>query len=84
MTRASPVDAIRRWSDELIQVRRDLHAHPELGFEEHRTARLGQGGAEHGCFLRSSRYDFNDSVIALGAGYHASLAEHAMPATMPA
>ena len=46
-------------------------------------ARLGQGGAEHGCFLHSSRYDFNDSVIALGAGYLASLAERAMPATMP-
>jgi len=42
-------------------------------------ARLGQGGAEHGCFLHSSRYDFNDSVIPLGAGYLAALAEQAMP-----
>jgi len=43
-------------------------------------ARLGQGGAESGAFLHSSRYDFNDAVIALGAGYLAALAEQAMPA----
>ena len=40
MTTASPVEHIRRWSDEFTDIRRDLHAHPELGFEEHRTARL--------------------------------------------
>jgi amidohydrolase len=43
-------------------------------------ARLGQGGAEGGCFLHNSRYDFNDAVIPLGAGYLAALAEAAMPA----
>ena len=42
-------------------------------------ARLGQGGGEAGCFLHNSRYDFNDAVIPLGAGYLASLAETAMP-----
>jgi amidohydrolase len=42
-------------------------------------ARLGQGGTGHGAFLHSSRYDFNDGVIALGAGYLAALAEQAMP-----
>jgi hippurate hydrolase len=42
-------------------------------------ARLGQGGAEAGSFLHSSRYDFNDAVIPLGAGYLAALAEQAMP-----
>jgi hippurate hydrolase len=42
-------------------------------------ARLGQGGAESGAFLHSSRYDFNDAVLPLGAGYLASLAERAMP-----
>ena len=42
-------------------------------------ARLGQGGAESGAFLHSSRYDFNDDVIPLGGGYLASLAERAMP-----
>ena len=42
-------------------------------------ARLGQGGAEGGCFLHNSTYDFNDDVIPLGAGYLAALAEAAMP-----
>jgi metal-dependent amidase/aminoacylase/carboxypeptidase family protein len=42
-------------------------------------ARLGQGGAEGGCFLHNSTYDFNDAVIPLGAGYLAALAEAAMP-----
>jgi amidohydrolase len=42
-------------------------------------ARLGQGGAEGGCFLHNSKYDFNDAVIPLGAGYLAALAERAMP-----
>jgi amidohydrolase len=42
-------------------------------------ARLGQGGVEGGCFLHNSKYDFNDAVIPLGAGYLASLAERAMP-----
>jgi hippurate hydrolase len=42
-------------------------------------ARLGQGGAEGGCFLHNSKYDFNDEVIPLGAGYLAALAERAMP-----
>jgi hippurate hydrolase len=42
-------------------------------------ARLGQGGAEGGCLLHNTRYDFNDEVIPLGAGYLAALAEAAMP-----
>jgi len=44
-------------------------------------ARLGQGGIGGAapCFLHDSRYDFNDSVIAIGAGYLAALAEQAMP-----
>ena len=41
--------------------------------------RLGQGGGESGCFLHNSKYDFNDAVIPLGAGYLAALAETAMP-----
>ena len=40
--------------------------------------RLGQGG-EGGCFLHSTRYDFNDEVLPLGAALFASLAEQAMP-----
>ena len=31
-------DRIRRYTDELTALRRDLHAHPELGMVEHRTA----------------------------------------------
>ena len=44
-------------------------------------ARLGQGGVDGGCWLHSSRYDFNDAVIPLGAGYLAALAERRMPIT---
>ncbi len=44
-------------------------------------ARLGQGGAAGGggCWLHNSRYDFNDAVIPLGAGFLAALAERRMP-----
>jgi hippurate hydrolase len=42
-------------------------------------ARLGQGGLDSNGSLHSSRYDFNDAVIPLGAGYLASLAEQALP-----
>ncbi|MEO8847077.1 MAG: M20 aminoacylase family protein [Casimicrobiaceae bacterium] len=49
---ASPVEHIKRWQSEFTAVRRDLHAHPELGFEEHRTAQtvadqLAAMGIEH-------------------------------------
>ncbi|MCX7960813.1 MAG: M20 family metallopeptidase [Burkholderiales bacterium] len=48
---AEPVERIRRWHAELREIRRDLHAHPELGFEERRTsdlvaARLAAWGIE--------------------------------------
>jgi hippurate hydrolase len=36
----SPIDAIRRYHAELTTIRRDIHANPELGLEEHRTADL--------------------------------------------
>jgi len=38
----NPAEYIRRYHDEFTTIRRDLHAHPELGFEEHRTARVVQ------------------------------------------
>ena len=34
------LDAIRARHDELTAIRRDIHAHPEIGFTEHRTAAL--------------------------------------------
>ena len=34
----NPVELVRNYHAELTALRRDLHAHPELGFEEHRTA----------------------------------------------
>ncbi len=34
----SPIDRIRLYADELTTLRRDLHAHPEIGFEEVRTS----------------------------------------------
>jgi amidohydrolase len=36
----SPLDRARLYQEELSSIRRDIHAHPELGFEEHRTADL--------------------------------------------
>jgi hippurate hydrolase len=40
---------------------------------------LGQGGGPSGCFLHNPRYDFNDAVIPLGAGYLAALVEESLP-----
>jgi hippurate hydrolase len=36
----SILDRIRCYQQELAGIRRDIHAHPELGLEEHRTAEL--------------------------------------------
>src|SRR5215207_4241556 len=38
----NPAESILPYHDEFTAIRRDLHAHPELGFEEHRTARVVQ------------------------------------------
>nr|WP_295775925.1 M20 aminoacylase family protein [Rhodoferax sp.] len=47
--------------------------------------RLGQG-AENGvgnCLLHSTRYDFNDDILPLGAALYASLVEQSMPLSVP-
>ncbi|MBX9700178.1 MAG: amidohydrolase [Acetobacteraceae bacterium] len=36
----SPIEHIRHWLPEFSALRRDIHAHPETGFEVHRTAAL--------------------------------------------
>ncbi len=36
----SVLDQVRRFHDELVAIRRDIHAHPELGLEEFRTAEI--------------------------------------------
>jgi amidohydrolase len=35
-----PLETIRGFHDELTAIRRDLHANPEIGLEEHRTAEI--------------------------------------------
>lgn len=45
--------------------------------------RLGQGGGPSSSFLHSSRYDFNDAVIPLGAAFFAALAERRLPLPTP-
>jgi amidohydrolase len=41
--------------------------------------RLGQGGAEVGCVLHNSAFDFNDAVIPAGSAMFCRLAERSMP-----
>jgi hippurate hydrolase len=44
------IPEVLEFADELSQIRRDIHAHPELGFEEERTADIVAAKlAEYGC-----------------------------------
>lgn len=40
MTQHALLAAIKEYEPELIKIRHDIHAHPEIGLEEHRTAAL--------------------------------------------
>lgn len=40
--------------------------------------RIGQGGAQSGCFLHNTRYDFNDAILPLGAALFVRLAEQSL------
>ena len=46
MLARTALDAISHFHDEMVSLRRDLHAHPELGFQEFRTAGLVAGMLE--------------------------------------
>ena len=44
------IERIADWQEDLTQIRRDIHAHPELGFEENRTSDIvAEKLAEYGC-----------------------------------
>ncbi len=63
------INRIAALCDEMTAWRRDLHAHPEVAFEEYRTAR--------------ARYNFNDEILAIGARYWARLVERELPRSRP-
>lgn len=46
MLARTPLQAISQFHDEMVAIRRDLHAHPELGFQEFRTAGLVAGSLQ--------------------------------------
>ena len=53
---APTITVPERLSDDVIAIRRDLHMHPELGFEEHRTANIVAGR------LRALGFDVHEHV----------------------
>ncbi|HXZ91562.1 MAG TPA: amidohydrolase, partial [Burkholderiales bacterium] len=40
---STPVETMRKYHAELREIRHDIHAHPELGYEERRTAEIVAG-----------------------------------------
>ncbi len=55
-----PLSAAQALHDQLVAWRRDLHAHPELGLQEHRTAKLVAGT------LRELGYTVQEGVAQTG------------------
>ena len=46
MYRSNPIESIEQFHQELTTLRRDLHAHPEIGFQELRTSGIVAGSLE--------------------------------------
>ncbi len=40
MTKPAPLETLRAWHPEFTAIRRDIHAHPEIGFTETRTSAM--------------------------------------------
>ena len=40
MERSKVISQLKRYEPELIEIRHDIHQHPETGFEEVRTAKV--------------------------------------------
>jgi len=60
MKRAAILDELQKYEPELIAIRRDIHRHPEVGFEEVRTAKIV---AEH---LREWGVEVSEGIAKTG------------------
>ena len=60
MERSKVISQLKRYEPELIEIRHDIHQHPETGFEEVRTARLV---ADH---LRAWGVEVTDGIAKTG------------------
>src|SRR6516165_6062653 len=60
MERSEVISQLKRYEPELIEIRHDIHQHPETGFEEVRTARLV---ADH---LRAWGVEVTDGIAKTG------------------
>lgn len=70
------VPRIAELHGEMRSWRRDIHAQPELGFEEERTSEfVARKLEEFGCEVHNASYDFNDEALPYGASFFARLVE---------
>ena len=72
------IERAKALQPELVELRRDLHRHPELAFQEKRTARIAAEAVESMGFrvraalpdereLHHPRFDIDESVLPVGA-----------------